>query len=77
MAGELVVALKGSLILREAIIAGAPFGKLDEFALDLSPVTAMSLQGSAGAAQFITGVERGLRVHHCSPPEVFFQGECQ
>ena len=77
VAGELVVALKGSLILREATIAGAPFDKLDEFALDLSPVTAMSLQGSAGAAQFITGVERGLRVHHCSPPEVFFQGECQ
>ena len=74
--GELVVAVKGSLVLREAIIAGAPFDKLDEFASDTLPVTAMELLGSAGA-WFITGVEQGMRHHRCSPPEVFFEDRCQ
>ena len=74
--GELVVAVKGSLVLREAIITGAPFDKLNEFASDTLPVTAMVLSGSLGVG-FITGVEQGQRHHHCSPPEVFFEDRCQ
>ena len=74
--GELVVAVKGSLVLREAIIAGAPFDKLNEFDSETSPVTAMVLSGSLGAG-FITGVEHGQRHYHCSLPEVFFEDRCQ
>ena len=74
--GELVVAAKGSLVLREAIIAGASFDKINEFASDTLPVTAMELLGSAGA-WFITGVAHGMRHHHCSLPEVFFEDRCQ
>ena len=74
--GELVVAVKGSLVLREAIIAGASFDKINEFASDTLPVTAMELLGSAGA-WFITGVAHGMRHHHCSLPEVFFEDRCQ
>ena len=74
--GELAIAVKGSLVLREAIIAGATFDKLNEFASDTLPVTAMVLLGSLGAL-FITGVEHGMRHHHCSHPEVFFEDRCQ
>ena len=74
--GELAIAVKGSLVLREAIIAGATFDKLNEFASDTLPVTAMVLLGSLGA-WFITGVEHGTRHHHCALPEVFFEDRCQ
>ena len=77
--GELAIAVKGKLVLREAIIAGAPSDnttKLSEFASDTLPVTAMELLGSPGA-WFITGVEQGMRHHHCSHPEVFFEDKCQ
>ena len=81
--GELAIAVKGSLILREAIIAGAPFnatlnsGMLNEFASDTLPLAAMALRGSPDAAWFITGVKQGMRHHQCSLPEVFFEGRCQ
>jgi hypothetical protein len=81
--GELAIAVKGSLILREAIIAGAPFnatlnsGMLNEFASDTLPLAAMALRGSQDAAWFITGVQQGMRNHQCSLPEVFFEGRCQ
>ena len=74
--GELAIAVKGSLVLREAIIAGAPYDMLKEFASDTLPVAAMELLGSPGA-WFITGVEQGMRHHHCSHPEVFFEDRCQ
>ena len=74
--GELAIAVKGALVLREAIIAGAPFDYLSEFASDTVPVTAMELLGSLGA-RFITGIEHGMRHHHCSFPEVFFEDRCQ
>ena len=74
--GELAIAVKGALVLRAAIIAGAPFDYLNEFASDTLPMTAMLLQGSLGA-WFITGIEHGMRQHHCSFPEVFFEGRCQ
>ena len=74
--GELAIAVKGSLVLTEAVIAGAPFEKLNEFASDTMPVTAMELLGSLGA-WFITGIEHGMRHYHCSFPEVFFEDRCQ
>ena len=74
--GELAIAVKGALVLREATIAGAPFDKLNEFVPHTFPVTAMVLRGSLGA-WFITGIEHGMRQHHCSFPEVFFEGRCQ
>ena len=75
--GELAIAVKGALVLRAAIIAGAPFDYLNEFASDTLPMTAMLLQGSLGA-WFITGIEHGMRQHHCSlGPEVFFEDRCQ
>ena len=81
--GELAIAVKGSLVLREAIIAGAPFnatmnsGMLNESASDTFPLAAMELQGSQDAAWFITGVKQGMRHHQCSLPEVFFENRCQ
>ena len=75
--GELAIAVKGALVLREATIAGSPFNKLNEFASDALPrVTAMVLRDSLGAL-FITGIEHGMRHYHCSFPEVFFEDRCQ
>ena len=74
--GELAITVKGALVLREATIAGAPLDRLDAFASDTLLVTAMELLGSLGA-RFITGIERGMRHHHCSFPEVFFEDRCQ
>ena len=79
--GELAIAVKGALVLRAAIIAGAPFDYLNEFASDTLPMTAMLLQGSLGA-WFITGIEHGMRQHHCSLGpgllfKVFFEDRCQ
>ena len=74
--GELAIAVKGSLVLREARIAGASFEKLNEFASGTLPVTAMVLLGSLGGL-FITGVEHGMRHHRCSLTEVFFEDKCQ
>ena len=74
--GELVVAVKGSLVLLETTIAGARSDTLNDFASDTLPVTVMRMLGSA-SAWFITGVEQGMRHHHCSPSEVFFEDRCQ
>ena len=74
--GELAIAVKGSLVLQAATIAGAPFDYLNEFGSDTSPVTAMELLGSMGA-WFITGIEHGMRHHQCPSPEVFFEDRCQ